>query len=121
MRVHVPGRGGSLRAQAAHVAQAGGVAVVVGDDDGGVERLEVQHQHTAAVEARLGLHDQRDALGGSLLGALLHAGRHRDVVQRLGQTQHHGLHPVLEGEEPAVTNHGPLPELRVCPNTTSSC
>ena len=95
----------SLRAQAAHVAQAGGVAVVVGNDDGGVERLEVQHQHTAAVEARLGLHDQRDALRRPLLGALLHAGCHRNVVQRLGQAQHHRLHPVLEGEEPQATNH----------------
>lgn len=66
------------------MAQASGVAVVVGDDDGGVERLEVQNHHRIAVEARLGLHHQRDALQRSLLRSLLDAGGHRDVVERLG-------------------------------------
>lgn len=85
----------SLRSQAVDVAQAGGEAVVVCDDDRGVERLEVQYHYRVAVEARLGLHHQGDALRRPLLGALLDAGRHRDVVLRLGQTKHHGLNTVL--------------------------
>jgi len=81
------------------MAQAGGVAVVVCDDDGGIERLEVQHYDRVAVEARLGLHHQRNALRRPLLGALLDSGRHGDVVQRLGQAKHHGLNAVLEGQD----------------------
>lgn len=95
-----------LRSQTVHVAEAGGVAVVVGDDDGRVERLEVQHDHRVAVEARLGLHHQRNALRRPLLGPLLDAGRHGDVVQRLGHTEHHGLDTVLlaRTEKPIFSN-----------------
>lgn len=46
-----------LRSQAVHMAEAGGEAVVVRDDDGGVERLEVEHNHRVAVEAGLRFHD----------------------------------------------------------------
>lgn len=95
-----------LRSQAVHVAEAGGVAVVVGDDDGRVERLEVQHNHRVAVEARLRLHHQRKALRRPLLGPLLDAGRHGDVVQRLGHAEHHGLDAVLlaGAEKPIFSN-----------------
>lgn len=87
----------SLRAQALHVAQAGGVAVVVGDDDGGVQRLKIQNYHRVAVETGFWLHDQGNALGGPLLGPLLHAGGHCNVVEGLDDSEHHGLHPVLGG------------------------
>ncbi len=76
----------SLRSLAVHVAEAGGEAVVVRDDDGGIERLKVQHNHGVTVEARLRLHHQRNALRRPLLGPLLDAGCHWDVVQRLGYT-----------------------------------
>lgn len=79
------------------MAEACGEAVVVCDDDGGVQRLEVQHHHRVAVESGLGLHHQGNALRRPLLGSLLHAGRHRDVVQGLGHTEHHGLNTVLRG------------------------
>lgn len=85
----------SLRSQAVDVAEAGGEAVVVRDDDGGVERLEVQYDYRVAVEARLGLHYQWDALRCPLPRSLLDTGCHRDVVLRLGQTEHHGLNTVL--------------------------
>lgn len=81
------------------MTQAGGEAVVVGDDNGGVEGLEVQHHHRVAVEARLRLHDQRKAQRRSLLGPLPSAGRNRDVVHGLRDPQHHGLHAVLQGGE----------------------
>lgn len=74
----------SLRSLAVHVAEARGKAVVVRDDNGGIKRLEVQHDHRVAVEARLRLHHQWNALRRPLLGSLLDAGCHRDVVQRLG-------------------------------------
>lgn len=99
---HAAGRSGpvqSLRSQAVHVAEAGGEAVVVGDDDGRVQGLEVQNHQRVAVEAGLGLHHQRDALRRPLLGSLLHAGGHRDVVEGLGHTEHHGLNTVLQEEE----------------------
>lgn len=86
---------GFLHSQAVHVAKTGGEAVVVCDDDGGIQRLEVQHDHRVTVEARLGFHHQGKALRSPLLRSLLDAGCHWDVVQRLGHTQHHGLHTVL--------------------------
>lgn len=70
----------SLRSQVVHMAKAGGETVVVCDDNGRVERLEVQHNHRVAVKTGLGLHHQRDALWSPLLGTLLYAGRHWDVV-----------------------------------------
>lgn len=89
----------SLRSQALLVTEAGREAVVVCNDDGRIERLEVQDQHRVAVKARLWLHDQGDALRRPLLGSLLYAGRHRDVVQRFGHTEHHGLNAILNGKE----------------------
>lgn len=88
-----------LRSQALHVAQTGGVAVVVRNDDGWVEWLEVQHDHWVTVEARFGLHHQWNALRRPLLGSLLDARRQGDVVQRLGQAKHHWLNAVLGGQE----------------------
>lgn len=76
----------SLRSLAVHMAEAGGVAVVVRDDDGGIEGLEVQYNNRVTVEAGLRLHHQRKALWRPLLGPLLDAGRHRDVIQWLGHT-----------------------------------
>lgn len=77
------------------MAEAGGEAIVVRDDDGGVERLEVQYHHRVAVEAGLGLHHQWDALWRPLLSSLLHTGCHGYVVLRLSQTEHHGLNSIL--------------------------
>lgn len=85
------------RSEAVGVAEAGGVAVVVGDDDRRVERLEVQHQHRVAIETRLRLQDQRDTLRRPLLGSLRHTRAHRYKVQRLSNAQHHRLNTVLRG------------------------
>ena len=57
-----------------YLAEARGVAIIVGNHDGGIERLEVQHQHGAGVQPRHGLQDQGQALGGPLLLHLLAAG-----------------------------------------------
>lgn len=93
---------GFLRSKAVDVPEAGGVTVVVCDHDGGIKWLEVQYDQRVAVEARLGLHDQREALRRPLLGSLLDAGRHGDVVQRFGHPQHHGLDAVLWDQEQEV-------------------
>ena len=52
--------------QVFHSPQTCGVTVVVGNDDGRVERLEVQHQYRVGVESRLRLQNQWKTLGSSL-------------------------------------------------------
>jgi len=76
-------------------SKTGREAVVVCNHDGRIQRLEVQHDHGVAVEPRLRLQGQGDALGGPHSCPLVHAGRHGDVVHGLGHAQHHRLHTIL--------------------------
>lgn len=64
------------------LAKAGGVAQVVGNHNGGVEALEVQHEHGVVVEAALRLHHQRHRLHRWLAAHLLL--RRRDLHTRVG-------------------------------------
>jgi hypothetical protein len=67
------------------------VAVVIGDHDGRVERLEVKDEERTLVERRLRFHDERHALGGILLPDLLAVGRKKHEALRLRNLEHDGL------------------------------
>jgi hypothetical protein len=48
-----------------------GVAVVIGDDDGGIERLKVQNEHRIGVVVGVRFHDKRKTFRSILLHHIL--------------------------------------------------
>ncbi len=89
-------------------SEAGRVAVVVGHHDGGVERLEIEHDDRTAVEARAGLEYERHALRRALPGPLMDVGTEGDVVATATVTQHHGLDLELRAAEERLVEEDPV-------------
>ena len=72
-----------LPAEVLDAAEASGKAVVVGNDDAGIQTLEVQNDDGVGVETRLGLHDQSNILRSSHMSPLLDTRRQRHNILRL--------------------------------------
>ena len=73
-----------------------GEAVVVSDHDRGIQGLEVNYDHRVRVKPGLRLQGQGDTLRGPHTCPLLHPRGGRDKIHGLGQSQHHGFHPILK-------------------------
>jgi hypothetical protein len=51
-------------------SEASGVTIIISDHYRGIKRLEIEHDERTVVEIRLGLHNERHALGSVLLSNL---------------------------------------------------
>lgn len=78
-----------------HASETCGKAVIVSNNHGWIQALEIKDDYGIGIEHGLRLHDQRQTCGSTHVRSLLDAGRTGHIVKRLRQAKHHGFHPEL--------------------------